>query len=78
MMLANAGYALDIDRRLARKFLSAGADVDAKDDFGSTALIVAAQHRRADLVKLLLSKGADSSITNCRGESAALLLHIKN
>jgi ankyrin repeat protein len=73
--LVSGGYAPDAEVRLAQQLLKAGANVDARDDFGSTALLIAAQRRRSDVVRLFLSAGADPNFTNCRGESAALLLH---
>ena len=39
--------------------LAKGADIDAKDDLGRTALIVASEHGHLDAVQTLLAKGAD-------------------
>jgi uncharacterized protein len=75
LALVRGGYRPDAEVRLARQLLKAGANVDAPDRFGSTALLIATQSGRSDLVRLLLSAGADPNITNCRGESAAPLLH---
>jgi ankyrin repeat protein len=77
MKLANGGYAPDVERRLAERFLKAGANVNAQDDFGLTALIVAAQRGKTSLVTLLLASGADPTIANCRGETAGSFLPIK-
>jgi ankyrin repeat protein len=74
MNLVGVGFTPDAEFRLARQLLKAGANVDARDDFGSTALLIAAQRARSKLVGLLLSAGADPNITNCRGEAAASLL----
>ena len=47
------------------QFLSAGADVNARDENNDTALIVSARHGRSAIVDLLLSKkGLDPDATN--------------
>jgi ankyrin repeat protein len=73
--LISGGFTPEAEVRLARRLLKAGAKVDARDDFGSTALLIATQRQRSDLVRLILSAGADPNITNCRGEAAVSLLH---
>jgi ankyrin repeat protein len=75
MQLAGWGYSPVADRRLAEQFLRLEASVNARDDFGSTALMLAARRGKVDLVKLLLAKGADPKIENCHGETAASLAH---
>jgi ankyrin repeat protein len=75
LTLVRSGYAPDAEVRLALQLLKAGANVDARDRFGSTALLTATQRLRSDLVRLFLSAGADPNIANCRGESAALFFH---
>jgi ankyrin repeat protein len=73
IQLAAWGYAPATDRRLAEQLLGLGAKVDARDDFGSTALMLAARRGKADLVQLLLSKGVDPTAKNCHGQTAASL-----
>ena len=53
--------------------LAAGADVDAKDRFGQTALMLAAHRGRMDLVQALLRHGADLNVTAKYGLSALML-----
>lgn len=53
-----------------RALLDAGADVDARNQDGSTPLIGAAFFGRADCVRALLDAGADASITNNDGSTA--------
>jgi ankyrin repeat protein len=72
--LAGEGYPPDAEFRLAQQLLKAGANVDARNVFGSTALLIATLRHRSVLAKLLLSAGADPNITDCRGEAAALHL----
>lgn len=61
MMLAVSHGKLD----LARLLLDCGADVNVRDDDGSTALMCASEHGHVDIVKLLLSQpNCDASITD--------------
>ena len=55
--LFTAVKANDVDQ--ANEALEAGADANAKDSDGWTALVIAAGHGRTDIVKALLNKGAD-------------------
>lgn len=68
--LAQAHLGPDAELRVARRLLELGAKVDARDDFGSTALIVAKRNDKLALRNLLLTRGADRSAVNCRGEDA--------
>ena len=43
---------------LAKTLLERGAHVDARDREEATALMLAAEHRHLDVVKLLLARGA--------------------
>jgi ankyrin repeat protein len=71
--LAAWGYSPTAHRRVTEKLLRLGADVNARDDFGTTALMLAARRGKNALVKICLSKGADPGLTNCHGDSAASL-----
>lgn len=51
--------ALEADLPKARRFLDAGADVNARDDSGSTALMWAAHGGDVSVVNLLIASGAD-------------------
>jgi ankyrin repeat protein len=59
-------YALPIIQHL----LAAGAELDAQDELGITALMNASMRDRADIAALLLRQGARSDLANCRGETA--------
>ena len=48
-------------------FVSQGADVKAKDDYGTTPLHIAAGEKNSELVKFLVSKGADVHAKNNDG-----------
>lgn len=50
------------DIKKVRKLLEQGADVDAKDIDGLTALHEAAENKHTDVVKVLLQAGADANI----------------
>jgi len=69
--LAQSDFPAAADLDLARRLVARGADVDARDDFGSTALIVAARRGKTGLADYLRGQGADTTLRNCRGESAA-------
>lgn len=70
MQLAEWGYSPDIDLDFARQMIALGADVNARDIFGSTALMLAAGRGKEALVRLLLLSGADPSLMTCRGSTA--------
>lgn len=55
---------------IARLLLERGADPNARDDTGMTALAKAVFHSRRDLVELLLEKGADPRATMPDGSTA--------
>ena len=58
---------------LAKALLAAGADVNARDSRGLTALMlsVATDHGDVEIVKALLAKGADAAAKDKNGETAA-------
>ena len=53
-----------------RALLSAGANVNAQDHKGNTALMAAAAYNNVRAVKVLLDAGADRTIKNKNGETA--------
>jgi len=63
--------------KTAEYLLNEGADVNAKNNEGSTALILAAQLNKKDIVELLLNKGADVHATNLNGYTALMLAAAK-
>jgi ankyrin repeat protein len=56
---------------VGRALLDAGAEVDARSHGGFTALQEAAENGDEDLMELLLARGADPTLTNDDGKSAA-------
>ncbi|KAM8822278.1 KN motif and ankyrin repeat domain-containing protein 3-like [Synchiropus picturatus] len=51
--------------------LECGADVNVQDDEGSTALMCASEHGRAEIVKVLLEQpGCDISVVDNDGSNA--------
>jgi ankyrin repeat protein len=54
-----------------RRFLAARADVDRRDPLGCSALFFAASKGRVEMVKLLLEHGADPTLPNAAGHTAA-------
>lgn len=55
---------------IAKALIKHGADVNAKDKTGMTALMVAASHNNAPMIGLLLQSGADTSAKNAQGQTA--------
>jgi uncharacterized protein len=56
-----------------RELLARGADVDARDRYGQTALMLAAHHGDLELVELLIESGARLDVTAKYGLSAVML-----
>jgi ankyrin repeat protein len=54
---------------LVERLLAAGADVNAKDNYGDTALIAAADDGHTDIVERLLAAGADVNAQNNDGRT---------
>lgn len=54
----------------ARHLLAAGANIDAKQHGGYTALMAAAANGLIEILKLLLEHGADTAITDDQGNTA--------
>ena len=52
-----------------KRHLADGADVNAKNDFGSTPLIAAALKGHKEIAELLISEGADVNAKNDRGQT---------
>jgi len=65
------------DRRLVRLLLTAKADVNAVEDDGKTALMVASANGRVEVVKALLAAKADVNARQPDG-STALMLALRN
>jgi ankyrin repeat protein len=51
-------------------YLDAGVPADLTNDKGDTLLLLAAYHRQADAVRVLLARGADVARVNDRGQTA--------
>lgn len=65
--------ALSGDRQSLETFLADGGDIDAKDKFGQTALMLAARHGHAVAVDFLIGAGANLNVTAKYGLSAIML-----
>ena len=61
------------DANAVRELLAQGADVQAADSSGRTALVVAAYHRDNDVARLLIDAGADVNQQDTTRQSAYLL-----
>ena len=55
---------------IAKALIDAGADLNLKNNDGSTALITAAFFGQKEIVKYLLEKGADKTAVNNHGSNA--------
>jgi ankyrin repeat protein len=56
-----------------RQHIEAGSDLDQKDGYGSTPLVVAATFGKTEVARALIEAGADLSLTNSEG---ATPLHV--
>ncbi len=65
--------AIDGDHGTVVRLLAEGADVDARDRYGQTALMLAAKHGRAEVARVLLEHGAGLDVTAKYGLSALML-----
>jgi len=68
---ADEGVREDAVMKLASALLERGARIDDQDDRGRTALMIAAEGGRSQVVDLLLARGADRSLTDKGGKRAA-------
>ena len=62
---------------VAELLIEKGADIDAKDKTGSTALMWAARDNSLEMVKLLIEKGADVMLENNEGNTALICAQIR-
>ena len=60
------------DTAAARALINAGANVNAQDDDGMTALMWTAFWGHTDAVRLLLNAGANANMQDNRGETALI------
>ncbi len=60
------------DTHQLRRFLDQGADVNARDTRGNTALMLATVYAGPDSMRLLLDRGADIDATNNAGANALM------
>ena len=59
------------DRKVMKLLLSEGADINARNEDGNSALFFALKHGDCELARLLIKKGADYNIINEKGETPA-------
>ena len=69
--------AVDGDVSVVERLLMAGHDVDSKDRYGQTALMLAAARGRSTVVDMLLNHGPDLDVT-AKHTLSALMLAIVN
>ncbi len=61
------------DIKAVRQHINAGTNLNAKDEYGSSPLIIAATFNKTEIAKALIDAGADLQITNNEGGT---VLHI--
>jgi ankyrin repeat protein len=59
------------DFRFTRVLIAFGADVNLRNDDGTTALMIAARFGHTEVVDLLLREGADPNLRNSKGYTSA-------
>ena len=65
--------AISGDVSFLAEILGGGGDVNVKDKYGQTALMLAAKHGRHEVVSLLIEAGANLDVTAKYGLSALML-----
>ncbi len=60
-----------------RSYIKKGLDVNAKDFYGRTVLMLAVEHRQLDVVKILIENGADEDIQGKNGRTALMIAQQK-
>ena len=65
--------ALQGNLKAVHQHIKAGSDLNKKDEYGSSPLVVAVTFGRTNVAKVLIDAGADMKVTNNEGSS---LLHI--
>lgn len=75
LLMWAAGHSNDTPRKdgveTVRRLLDLGADLDAVDDRGWSALMIAAERGHGEVAALLLERGADPTIKDDKGRRAA-------
>ena len=74
---AQMGVAFKGDDQLAARLLAEKCDVNARNNAGQTALMMAALFSRPAQIDMLLKAGADPAITDASGRSAASVAHVQ-
>jgi ankyrin repeat protein len=67
------GVAFKGESGIAQRLIDARCDVNARNDAGQTALMMAAMFGRTDVVKMLLVNGANPELQDRVGNTAASL-----
>src|SRR5262245_28071998 len=65
------------DRAKVRAWVESGADVNLRNQYGWSVLMLAALHGRTDIAEDLLAAGADATLENDRSDTAASLARVK-
>jgi len=65
------------DRLGVRAWVSGGGDVNLRNKFGWSLLMLAALHGRTDMIEDLMEAGANAYLANDFGDTAVGLAHLK-
>ena len=66
------------NKEIIELFMKAGMDVNAKGNYGETALMLASVHNNIEIIKLLIENNANVNAQNNDGETALMLTSLND
>lgn len=66
------------NKKTVKELIDSGIDINAKDKYGYTPLMIATENNKSEVVELLLKKGAELNVKNDDGETALMIAAYNN